>query len=257
MSLNMNVVRILGLVLALPTGALAQAGTSVAQGLPTAAVLLERHVAAVGGRQALERPQSSQATGRFEVPAQGIAGSLAINAASPSLLSVTIDIPGIGVIRSGYNGEVGWAMHPAMGPMVMEGRQLDQMRQQADFRDILNSSKYIASRETVEETNFEGRPSYKVKVVTKWDEEYFEFFDKETGLLAGNIRHQESPMGAVEVTTFTQDYTEFGGIKVPTKIVQRLMGQEQRFMIESIEFDSVDPSVFALPEAIRVLVGSQ
>ncbi len=167
----------------LPASALAQAGTAAAADLPEASLLRERHIEGVGGRAALEQYQSSHALGTFEIPGQGIHGSLEVFAAAPNNLLVTIDIPGIGTVRTGYDGEVGWTIHPATGPMVMEGRQLDQIRQQADFIGVLHPERYIASTETVEETEFAGRPTYKVRVVTLWDEEYFEFFDKETGLL--------------------------------------------------------------------------
>ncbi len=241
----------------LPASALAQAGTAAAADLPEASLLRERHIEGVGGRAALEQYQSSHALGTFEIPGQGIHGSLEVFAAAPNNLLVTIDIPGIGTVRTGYDGEVGWTIHPATGPMVMEGRQLDQIRQQADFIGVLHPERYIASTETVEETEFAGRPTYKVRVVTLWDEEYFEFFDKETGLLAGSIRQQESPMGAIEVTTVTKDYRDFGGINAPSKVVQRMLGQEQLLIVDQVEYDQVDGALFELPNEIRTLVSEQ
>lgn len=248
---------LVGMALVLPGAGLGQAATKATVELPAASVLRERHIDAIGGRAALERHRSSHALGKFDIAAQGIHGSLEIFAAAPNNLLVEIDVPGIGLVRNGYNGEIGWTIHPATGPMVMDGRQLDQMRQQADFYGVLQQERYIASTETVEEVEFAGRPSYRVKVITLWDEEYSEFFDRETGLLAGNIREQESPMGAIEVTTVTTDYRDFGGISAPTKVVQRLLGLEQTFTVERVEYDQVDESLFELPSEIRTLVSTQ
>lgn len=248
---------LMSLTLMLPASAVAQAETAAAADLPDARVLRERHIEAVGGRAALERFQSSHAVGKFEIPAQGIHGALEVFAAAPNHLLVTIDVTGIGMVRTGYDGEVGWTIHPATGPMVMEGRQLDQIRQQADFYGILHPERYVASAETVEETEFAGQPAYKVKVVTHWDEEYFEFYDKETGLLTGSIRHQESPMGAIEVTTEAKAYRDFGGVRAPARVAQRMLGQEQLLTIDEVEYDQVDAALFDLPNEIRTLVSEQ
>lgn len=257
-SIMVRAAAVVGLVV--PVALTAQQPDATASGgegtLPTAESLWAQHVEAVGGRVALEQYRSSHAVGRFEVPAQGIGGPLELMAAAPNKLLVQIQVSGMGTVRNGYDGEVGWTIHPATGPMVLEGRMLDQLRQQADFYGILRPEVYVQRSETIGESEFDGRPCYKVRVTTRWNEEYFEFFDKATGLLAGSIRTQETPMGALEVTTMTRDYREFGGIKVPARVVQRLLGQEQSFMIESIEYDGVDDSVFALPQEIRVLVAN-
>jgi hypothetical protein len=251
---------LLSVAAVLPAVTLAQEGeasVATAVSLPPAMQLRERHIEAVGGRAALERYQSSHAVGQFQVPSQGLHGTLEVFAAAPSKLLVKIDIPGIGLVRNGYDGEVGWTINPAMGPMVMDGLRLDQMRQQADFRGLLHLERYVVSGETVEESEFAGRLCYRVKIVTKWDEEYSEFFDKETGLLAGSIRTQDSPMGAIEVTTVLRDWQDFGGIKAPTKVVQQLLGQEQMFVIEQVEYDTVDAAVFELPNEIRTMVSAR
>lgn len=216
-----------------------------------------RFVEASGGRAALERYTSSRAVGQFSMPAQGITGDLEVFAAAPNRLLVRVDIPGIGMVRNGYDGTVGWSVNPAMGPMVLDGRMLDQMRQQADFLGPLNIEAYVDSASVVEETEFEGRPCQKVRVVTKWGEEYVEFYDLETGLLAGNIRTQESPMGPVEATTILSDYQDFGGIQVPSRTVQRMMGMEQVITVTTVEFDTVDPAIFALPDEIAALIGKE
>jgi hypothetical protein len=227
---------------------------------PAVAPSLEAHaiytrfVEASGGRAALERYSSSHATGQFSLPAQGIGGDLEVFAAAPNRMFVRVDIPGFGMVRNGYDGEVGWSINPAVGPMVLEGRMLDQLRQQADFLGPLNVEAYVDSATVVEETEFDGRPCLKVRVVTKWGEEYVEFYDVETGLLAGNIRTQESPMGPVETTTVLSGYQDFGGIQVPTKTVQQMMGMEQIITVTAVEFDTVDPSVFALPDEIGALI---
>jgi hypothetical protein len=165
-----------------------------------------------------------------------------------------VDIPGFGTVRNGYDGTVGWSINPAMGPMVLDGNQLAQMRQQADFFGPLNIEAYVDSAEVVGEEQFEGKTCQEVRVVTKWGEEYVEFYEVATGLAVGSIRSQESPMGAMETTTVLSDYKDFGGILAPSRMVQRVMGMEQIITVTAIDYDAVDPAVFALPDEITALL---
>lgn len=238
----------------MPVHAQADADSAAAVSLPSADSIFSRYIEAIGGRDVLSKPTGTHALGTFELPAQGIAGDLEVFGAAPARLLVRINIPGLGLIRSGYDGEVGWSLNPAVGPMVLEGRMLDQMRQEADFYGPLSRSKYVASMETVGTTEFEGRPCYEVKVVTKWDEEYTEFYDVESGLLAGSVRTQESPMGAIETTTILMDYEGLGGIMAPTLVTQRMLGQEQVMRIDSVSYGAVSDTLFVLPTEIKALI---
>jgi len=223
--------------------------------LPTAEQITAHFIDAVGGSAALRRYSSSTVFGTFGVPAQGMSGDLEIVSAAPNKLFVRITLPGFGEVTTGYDGEVAWAMNPAVGPTVMEGRELDQMRQQANYYGPLTADLFIDSAQTVERTDFDGHPCYAVKVFTKWGESYVEYYDVETGLVAGTVRTQSTPMGEVEMTSFVRGYRDFGGVLTPTESVQRAMGVEQRITVDSVTYGAVDPAVFELPEAIKALVG--
>ncbi|MGD2136395.1 MAG: hypothetical protein PVF27_09550, partial [Gemmatimonadales bacterium] len=111
-----------------------------------------------------------------------------------------------------------------------------------------------ASMETLEQTEFADKRCYAVKVTTTWDEEYVEYYDADTGLLAGSVRQMESPMGAMETTSMLSDYRDFGGLLVPAQTTQRTMGIDQIITVTGVEYDVVDPAVFELPDEIRALV---
>jgi len=226
-----------------------------AQGvLPTGDEIRARYIEALGGRAALEAPKSSDAKGTFDAPAQGLSGEMEIHVAAPNKLYTTMTVPGVGQIRTGFNGEVGWSANPVIGPMILEGAQLQQLKQQADFYSVLHPEKHIASFEPVGQKDFEGKTCYEVKVTTKWDEEYTEYYAMETGLLAGSVRSQESPMGPIVATNIVVEYGDFGGIMVPVKAVQKAMGIESVVTITSVEYDVVDEAVFELPADVQALL---
>lgn len=223
--------------------------------LPSATQVTSRFVDALGGSEALRRYESTHLFGSFGVPSQGMSGDLEVAAAAPNRFFMRIALPGFGEVKAGYDGEVGWSMNPAMGPMVLEGRELDQMRQQADYYGPLSRDLYVDSMRTIEQTDFDGHPCYAIRVFTKWGESYVEYYDVETGLLAGSVRTVSSAMGEIESTSFAREYRDFGGVLTPTQNVQRAMGVEQVMSVDSVAYDAVDPETFELPEAIKALVG--
>lgn len=235
-------------------GAMWQQQEQQQQQLPDGREVIDRYIEAIGGKDVIVNQTAQMVKARLDVPAQGIGGDMEIYAAPSNRLSTKIEIPGIGAIRAGFNGKVGWTMNPMMGPMLLEGRMLDQMRHQAHSTATLHPEELVASLETVEMVEFEGHNCYKVKVTTRWEEEYFEFFDVESGLMWGNERTQASPMGEVPTTTVLSDYKDFDGLLVPTKTVQRAMGMEQVFTIIEFTETELADDVFALPEEIKALM---
>jgi hypothetical protein len=230
-------------------------GRGIAQEkLPPAREIISRFVQAAGGREAMARHQSRRAVGRISMPAQGVEGDVEILAARPALMRLRMTIPGVGEIQSGYDGTVGWSMNPLTGPMLMQGKSLEQTKADADFDSALHPDTQFKALETVEKTTFEGRPAYKVRAVRTTGDEDFEYFDAENGLMLGAEVTRESPMGPVKATHVTSEYKDFGGVKIAARIVQRLMGTEQIITISEVEYDKVDKSAFALPPAIQALV---
>src|SRR5688572_27734016 len=114
--------------------------TSVqAQDLPKSADILKKSIDAMGGESAMRKRVQSHMTGTFELPAAGVSGTIEIfSAADPNRMLSLIDIPGIGTIRTGYDGTTAWNIHPAAGTQLIKGTQLEQTKQQADQLALLS-----------------------------------------------------------------------------------------------------------------------
>jgi hypothetical protein len=139
--------------------------------------------------------------------------------------------------------------------MVLDGLALDQRRHGADFYVALYPPEMIASVETVAEEAFEGTPAYKVKVVTTWGEQYHEFFDRSTGLQLGSVRTVATPMGEIEATSVVSDWRTVDGVRMPFRLVQRIVGIETVITFSDLSLGPVPDSLFALPPEIQALVG--
>ena len=222
--------------------------------LPAARVLFDRHLKAIGGREALLSHSSSRATGTFAVPGQGLKGSLDVVAAKPDKNLVKINLPGLGEIVEGHNGQHAWTNSPMTGPMLLEGKQLEDKRFDADYYSELHDDRRYQSMTTVERVDFDGRPCYKVRLVRKNGSEDFEFYDAETGLRAGRIVTRETPMGTFTGTTVETDYKKFGNLLLPTTIKNTIMSVQQIITIDTVEYDNVPASAFEPPAEIKALI---
>ena len=237
-----------------PQSAPADLAKGAPANLPSARSIIDRHVAAIGGKAAILSHSSSKGTGTFSVASAGLSGAIEIFAAKPDKSMVKITIPGIGEILEGYDGRHGWTVSPMTGPMLLEGKQLEEKRFDSDFYGELHDDSRYDSMTTVERTEFDGRPCYKVRLVRKGGGEDFEFYDVETGLKAGRIATRETPMGTVTATATEGDYKKFGNLLQPTTVKNTIMDVQQLITLTAIEYDAVPPSVFDPPAPIKALI---
>lgn len=230
--------------------AVAQAQTA----LPAARDLVSRHVAAIGGRDAILAKASLRTIGTFEMPAAGLKGDLTVVQSKDGRTAMKIVVPGMGELAGGYDGTTAWSMNPMQGARVLEGKELTQMKEDAGFLTLLRESPAIASMETVEKTTLGGVACYKVKVTYTSGRVSHDCYAVDSGLMAGTITTQESAMGTLEITNLMSDWKEFGGVKFATRLRQQAMGQEQVMSIASVEFDNADDAkMFELPPAVKAL----
>ena len=238
-----------------PFYAQAPAKPEPAAALPDAREIINRHIKAVGGREAILRHKSLHATGTLSVPTSGITGPIELfSAANPDRMVVKTTVPGIGEIIEGFDGSHAWSLSSITGPTLKVGKELSQTKLDADFYSELRDPKKYPTVKTVEKTTFDGRPCYKVSVTRVDGSEDFDFYDVATGLRAGSINTRETQMGTLTTTSTEGDYKKFGRLLHATKVTQKVMGIEQVITLTSVEYDKVDASAFAPPPAIKALI---
>jgi len=222
--------------------------------LPSARSILDKHVAAIGGRAAVLSHKSTSAKGTLSMPSAGLTGALELYSAAPNKSLLKVSLGGVGEVTEGFDGTHGWSVSPMTGPMLLEGKQLEEKRFDAEFHSELRSADRYSSMTTLEQTQFEGRPCYKIRLVRKTGGEDIEFYDVATGLKAGSITTRETQMGTVTGTSVETDYRKFGNLMQPTTVRTDIGGMKQVITITSIEYDNVAPAVFELPPGIKALL---
>ena len=240
------------LVLAGATAALA-AAPARAQELPAARQILDAYINAIGGTDAIARAQHRHLVGEMSVPAAGMTMTMEIWQARPNKMVMSMEVPGMGEMKSGYDGEVAWSLNPMQGPRILEGVELEQTLRQADFDANLRFEHLFPTLETVERTEVGGRPCYRVRMVAANGDEAFGCFDTETRLLVGMTSRTESEQGVIESTITFSDYRDFGGIKMPARTTISAMGQEMVMSVKEMDTNPLPASTFALPAEVQAL----
>ena len=198
--------------------------------------------------------QSVHATGRVKIDQQGITGTADLMTARPNKSLLVVEIAGIGRIETGYDGKVGWSIDPQREPTLAAGAELTEMTEMDAFDAPLRRSDQIREMTTVEKTEFDNRPAYKVKVVYPSGREEFSYFDTETGLDLGHEGKQATAMGSLPAREIFRDYKAFGGVKQATTIVSDVLGLEQVVSIDTCVYNKVPADAFGLPPAIKALI---
>jgi hypothetical protein len=145
-------------------------------------------------------------------------------------------------------------MDPMQGPRVLAGKELDQMRDEADRRANVRSPDLFSAMQTVADTTMNSERCYLVKLNWKSGRESYDCYSVTTGLMVAAKSTQQTPMGDIPVVTTFSDYKKFGDITVATKTVQELMGQQQILTISSIDFGDGAGLTVVPPAAVQALI---
>lgn len=223
--------------------------------LPAARTLVDRHVQLIGGRDAVMAATDGKTVGTFSLPAVGLVGPMETYVTGGKVLSI-ITLPGLGEIRSGFDGQVAWAADPMQGARVLQGVEREQLLEQTDPLAGVRDASRLQSLETVGEETLGGVACWKVRLVWNSGRETFDCYAKETGLLHATVAVMASPMGQMTNTTLMLDYADVGGIKSPKRLVMQTGGQEMSLSIDVVERGAQPDTLFALPAEIKALSGN-
>ena len=223
--------------------------------LPTPREIIDRFIEVTGGMEAYKKHTSRTSSGYFEMPAMGLRGPMTVKQSSPNLMLVAIEFPGMGSMQQGYDGTIAWSIDPMSGARLITGKQLDQMKREADFFNSVDILKNFDTSKTVGIADFGGEKCHQIKL-TSSDGITNAYYSVETGLARGSKAVAATPQGEIPSITTISGYKDFGGVMTPTLTVVEAMGQKQQIVTESVSYDDLPTEEFALPEAIKTLAGA-
>jgi hypothetical protein len=229
----------------------AAAQNSPSPRLLTAQAVLLRYEEALGGAPSIQKVESE--TSRGKIVRTGVAGVASfVKYAKPfkSLFKVTRPDGTQGV--SGFNGTVAWTIGKG-GASIDTGTPLESNRRDSDLQYALHQPDYFRSLDLVGVENFEGRSCYHLHGITHWGKDNNQFYDVNTGLLAG-YRYQSDDASSQPVVAVFSDYKTFGAHLMPTRFVTRTARDTSTITLERVTYEPLPDSLFDLPPAIRASI---
>jgi hypothetical protein len=222
---------------------------------PTAAEILDRYVDVTGGEAAYAKLYNRVTRGTFEITQAGIRGEVTIYHARPHQMYTVLDLEGIGRQESGASGDVVWELSPMTGPRIKTGEE-----QQTSLRDG-TFDRFVVWRELYPEAVYEGteeidgQPCHRVVLKPDGGSPQTFYFNQRSGLMVQASSEVVTPMGAISVDTYPDDYREVDGVLIPFTARVEIMGQSRSITTTSVEHNvKLEEDIFILPEEIQVLL---
>ena len=215
---------------------------------PSAQELIDKYVAAVGGREAVAKVQTRSLKGT-RTGAQGRIFPIEVSLKAPDKF-VTVATTPQGLINQGYNGATGWLVNPqGRGPASAE--DLETLKHAAEIYNLLQLTAPAPTMRVTRPERVGDRPA---NVITNAPvpgviEKYY--FDAETGLLLRRQRFTQTMIGPLPEQWDFQEYRVVDGVKVPYTIVPSTPNpnESNTRTFTEIKFNApVDDMLFKMPE---------
>jgi hypothetical protein len=239
-----------------PAAAPATKPAAPAAALPTAEELLAKELAARGGKEAFEAVKQMTSTSTMEFVGVGLKGTSVSRMSDAGKVVTTVTLEGLGAISTGYDGTVGWSVDPTMGPRLLEGKELEQLRMDSSLARQTSIASLFEKATVVGETTWADKPAYEIELTSK-ERSATIFIDKASSLITGMKMSMDTIRGSVPAKTTVLEFRAFDGPKgkvtLPAKTEMVAMGVTTLVTVEAMSFDPIAETEFALPPAIKAL----
>jgi hypothetical protein len=233
---------------------LAFAHTAAAQ---TADEIIEKSIAAQGGRAAFQKLKTRTMTGTITLgtPVGDIPGTIEIQNAAPNKTRTLIkaDLTSLGAgpmqIDQRFDGTSGYVLDSMQGDRPISGNQLDNMKNGAFPHPFLTYKANGASVSTAGKEQMDGRDAFVVVFEPTAGSAVRTFIDAETYLpLATRVKTTLPQVGEIEQTSHTSDYRDVDGVKIPFKIEVSSSIQSFTIVLNNVEHNTaIDDKMFVKP----------
>ena len=242
----------LALIVAL--GTLASSSGSAA--IQTADDVIEKHLAAVGGRAALGKLTTRRATGTVTIttPGGNITGPIEISSKAPNKTRalMKLDLTPLGVtetmvLQQKFDGKAAWMLNSLQGDTEITGNQLENMRNASFPTPLLNYKEAGGKVELLPRATVAGKEYVTLRLAPKTGSAVTMYLDPATFLVMRTSARVNTPeLGDLDNTSEVSDYRDVAGLKVPFVIVNANSAQTVTIKLEKVEHNvPLDDAIFS------------
>lgn len=234
-------------------------GWAQAAAAQTADEVIEKHLAAIGGRAALAKLTSRSMTGTFTVstPVGELTGPIEVVNVAPNKTRTVIKLdvsavggPGEMVIEQRFDGTAGYAMDSMQGNRDITGGQLEQMRNTTFPSQLLDYKAQGATVELAGKEKVGARDAFVLLFKPKAGPVNRLFIDAENHQMVRlMVKVDAPPMGELEQTSDFSDVREVDGFKIPFAVKASSSAQSFTINITKVTHNTkVDEAQFSKPK---------
>jgi hypothetical protein len=232
-------------------------GLAHAGSAQTADEIIEKHLAAIGGRAALGKLTSRTVTGTITISTPGgdLSGPVEMTNARPNKARMTIklDLTALGAgpmtFDQRFDGTTGYVIDTMQGNREITGSQLENLRNSAFPTPLLNYKELGATVELRPKQKVGEREAYLLILKPTSGPDVNQYIDAETFLPLRVMAKIEVPqIGEVEQTIDFLDHREVDGVKVPFALKLQSSVQSASINITKVEHNTkIDNALFVKP----------
>ena len=188
----------------------------------TADEVIDKYIAAIGGKEKWKQIKSIKVEGQVEV--QGLEIPFVVQSVNSKGTRMDAEFQGSKFIDI-TTPDAGWSQNPMAGKATLQPLTADELKQKLDELDIQGSFvDYKEKGSTVEslgKDEEDGNEYFKIKLTTKNQNETIYFFDLKTNLVykQETTTKQQGQDIKVSIKHFDYQDTDFG-VKMPFKLDQ-------------------------------------
>ncbi|MBM3746072.1 MAG: hypothetical protein FJW34_09760 [Acidobacteria bacterium] len=214
----------------------------------TAEQILEKSIAATGGRKAIEAVTSTVAKGEIDVLPQHAHALIEYYAKAPAKRLIVTHFEGVGEVLQGCDGVSAWTHDPGRGLRNLTGAEKEDALRECAFHAEIQWRDFYPKVELAGMEKVGEREAYKIVMTPASGKPATRYIDAENFLLIRQISTRESSEGAVSIDAELSDYRDVAGVKVPFLIRQKMQGYELVIKMILVENNApIDDARFAKP----------
>jgi outer membrane lipoprotein-sorting protein len=226
----------------------------------TADEVIEKHLAALGGRPAFSKLTSRLTKGTISVttPVGEVTGSIEIYNQAPNKQRtfIQLDLTGVGLGKvvqdQRFDGTSGYMIDSLQGNREITGEQLEPMKNSSFPNPLLNYKEMGTTVELAGKEKVGDRDAYVLVGKPKSGPAVRQYIDAQTYLPIKTVVKINVPQLGTEVeqTSEMSDFREVDGIKIPFHVTQVTSLQSLTVTFSQVEHNTkIDQSVFSKPDA--------
>lgn len=223
----------------------------------TADEIIEKHLAAMGGREALGKLTSRKSTGTLTLSGEmgELSGPVETYAKAPNLSRAVIhlDLSPMGMsetmtIEQRFDGTSGVAMNSMQGTTPMEGDQLNSMRNNVFPTALLSYKEQGTTITVLPKETIAGKELIVLQVAPKVGQPTKVYLDPATHLTVRSVSQVTMPdIGQFEQTSEASDYRAVDGVQVPFTVVNISPMQTVTIKVKTVEHNvAMDDTMFSV-----------